>query len=303
MSTDLRDAFRSAAAAVPPMGDVEQAVRRGRRRRRATVVAAPLALLVLIAGVWLAVPEGVTEPPVAEPQPRAVTAADLAGRTFAATDGLPEDQSLVLTFRRAVVTVYADAGPSEAAYQIVDDVLRLEQEWYACGVCGGSWLRDLFSSGPTVQLAGGELSLTAAEGPVTMTELDVPTNTEVRKATWNLNSYALAGDSAGAVAVPEAVYSSLQIEGSAMSVEYGCNHRGGGVLVTEQTLELVGSWSATRLGCSGPTAVVESAVMQVLLPEQRRISYRIEGTVLRADEAATLTLSSAGGQLVYTNWD
>ena len=91
MSTDLRGALRRAANAVPPLGDAERAVRGARRRRRVATIAAPLAVLAVVGGVWFvsAGSLGDSQPPVADPPPSEVTAADLAGRVFVTTEVQP----------------------------------------------------------------------------------------------------------------------------------------------------------------------------------------------------------------------
>jgi len=83
MSTDLREAFHRAANAVPPMGNAERAVRSSRRRRRAATVAAPLAVLALVGGVWSVSAGSLSgdEPPFTDSSPSPIPAT-LAGRTW-----------------------------------------------------------------------------------------------------------------------------------------------------------------------------------------------------------------------------
>lgn len=291
MSTDLREAFHRAANAVPAMGDAERAVGSGRRRRRAAALAAPLAVLAVVGGVWFVVADGVgrNQPPVTDTSPSPVTAADLAGRAFVTKEGQSEDSPLILVFDSTELTVTTPSSRSTVDYRIDEGTLTLELGTQACGGPGcGSPLLDLIYSQPTVTLAGAELTLGGAERTVTMTESDfAEADPTLTGRTWELQSLPEGG---GSLAMPGGFPpSTLEFGDGVISVDYGCNTGGGPVLVTESTIEF-GSISTTQIGCAPPVLDVEQFVQRVLWADGP-LAYVIKGNIL--------TITSDDGRLVY----
>ena len=295
MTTDLREAFRRAANAVPPMGDAERAVRAGRRRRRAATVAAPLAVLAVVGGVWFvgAGSLGGGESLVVDPPPSEVTAADLAGRAFVTTEEKAFDTTVVLLFRSSELSLNEPKGTSTADYRIDDGFLTLGSEgWNPCiGLRCDSPLLSLLRRSPNIFLAGDELVLAVDDTVMRLTESDVAeADGTLTGKTWMLESYSDNDDLSVSVDVPDGVQSTLEFDDGYMGADYGCNTGGGEVTITDSSIGL-DSIGTRQILCGPERMSVERAVQRVLLDDDGMLTYTIEGD--------TLTLTGDRGELVY----
>lgn len=143
MSTDLREAFRRAAEAVPPLGDAERAVRSGRRRRRAATVAAPLAVLALVGGVWFVAAGslGGDKPSVTEADAalrRSTWVLESYSNTGDPTSlvDVPDDVQSTLEFEDGILGVVYGCNTGGAEVTVADSTIEYESIFSTEMRCG-----------------------------------------------------------------------------------------------------------------------------------------------------------------------
>ena len=275
-----------------PLGDAERAVRSGRRRRHAATVAAPLAVLALVGGVWFVSAGSLSgdEPPLADSSPSPVTAADLAGRAFVTTEGQTEETPAIIMFDSTELTIMAPTSRHTAGYRIEDSVLALESltRSFCRALYCSPELLQLLKSGPTITLAGAELTLSNPSRTLTLIESDIAgADAILAGRTWGLQSIA---DGDEYLALPEGVQSTLEFDEGAVAVDSGCDTSTGEVAITDSTIEISSIETPILNGCPAPFLNVELAIQHVLF-DDGPLAYVVEGELL--------TITSNGDALFY----
>lgn len=150
------------------------------------------------------------------------------------------------------------------------------------------WLADFLSTGPAYALDEQQLRLDAEGTVIELIDREVADPDRSLEGTvWRLDSIAAGGGPDSAVSsVPGGVEATLVFgEGQVAVRVQGCNQGTADVEVGEATLQ-VGQLTMTLIGCDGPPAEVEAAIVSVL---QGEITYQVEATSL------TLTHPSGAG--------
>ena len=99
-----------------------------------------------------------------------------------------------------------------------------------------TWLAELLTGGPTIELDGDVVTLTSDDDTVTFTDREVTDpDQELTGTTWELDSIVSA---AAVSSVPTGVRTpTLVIDGDAVMIDTGCNTARGGVTVRDGTIE------------------------------------------------------------------
>lgn len=306
MSTELREAYRTAATDVPVLGDVEAAVGAGRRRRRAARVGGPLAVAAVVAAVALVVPglfAGASGPkdPVATEGAEPVEADDLVGRSFVSSGplpGLPDEFRPFVRFDPQSLRASGACSIVLGKWSLDGSILVVTDPSVAAPYCPNdpgpetnALLEQLLTAEPTLELDGAELTVTTDDMTVTLREINgVRQDVTLDGPTWRLVEYAVTSGSDGAGAsVPAKITSTLRFEGDKAFIEYACNGGSARALVTGATVELT-QMLITEKACAGAALTVEEAVQRVLFSGDR-LSYAVDSN--------TLTLTGEAGELVY----
>ncbi len=228
-----------------------------------------------------------------------VSADDLDGRTFVATEStgheLVEDADVVIQFADGSVSGTGGCNSFIATpYSIDGDELVVDGPMgmteMACEPAAlmdqDTWLAELLTGGPTIELDGDTLTLTSDDDTVTFTDREVTDpDQELTGTTWELDSIV----SADAVSsVPTGVRTpTMVIDGDAVMIDTGCNTARGGVAVGDGTIEFE-PLATTRMACPGDASDVEGQVLVVL-----------DGTVDYGIDADQLTIMNGDDGLVF----
>lgn len=226
----------------------------------------------------------------------------LAGRTFLSTgvtvDGAPrplvQGSRIRLTFTDDGVSAQPGCntiGGSPA--RVTDGRLVVE-------VLGGTemacepalmdqdtWFADLLTAEPAVALDGMTLTLTSGGTVVTLLDREEadPDRPLVGTA-WTLDGL-VSGETASSV--PAGVTATLRFTAAGqMELSTGCNRGAGSAVVTPDSVT-ISDLGVTLVGCTGPQAEVESAVLSVLG----------DGVTQYTIEAGALTLTRGSAGLTY----
>lgn len=302
MSTELREAYRTAAPDVPVLGDVEAAVRAGRRRRLGTRVGGPVAVAVAVVAAVLVIPALVPESstpdgaPASDGPGESVVGEDLAGRTFVSTgpvEGLPRAFQPSLTFDGTQLRASSGCSVAVARWAIEDGALVVPHPRVFAPFCVSDpgelyALRRLLTDRLIVTLDGPELTLTSTVLTVTLAESDTA-SVDTAQADAALGGWTWRLERIGDTPVPSRISSTLQFDRGNLAIEYACNQGGAEVTVTAMTIT-IGRVGSSEVGCSGDELAVETAVGRLLAPGAV-VAYRIDGD--------TLTLTGETTELVY----
>lgn len=150
------------------------------------------------------------------------------------------------------------------------------------------WLADFLAAGPAYTLDGDRLRLDADGTVIELIDREMADPDRSLEGTvWRLDAISAGGGQDSTVSsVPGGVEATLVFgEGQVAVRVQGCNQGAADVEVGEATLQ-VGQLTMTLIGCDGPPAEVEAAIVSVL---QGEITYQVEATSL------TLTHPSGKG--------
>lgn len=226
----------------------------------------------------------------------------LAGRTFLSTgvtvDGtaypLAPGSRITLTFTDGGISAQAGCNTMGADARVADGRLAVDgplaSTEMACDpalMAQDTWLADLLASGPTVALEGSTLTLTSGGTIITLLDREQadPDRPLVGTA-WTLDGI-VSGEAASSV--PAGVTATLRLtDAGRMELTTGCNRGSGAVDVASGSMT-ISDLGLTLVGCTGPQAEVEAAVLAVLG----------DGVTQYAIEAGTLTLTRGTAGLTY----
>jgi heat shock protein HslJ len=151
------------------------------------------------------------------------------------------------------------------------------------------WPRALIGLGPTVRLAGAELTIESGGRGLVLVERATASDAGLVGTNWRLTTL-IDGDTA--MSMPDGVTAEITFdEQGKVVVHSGCNTGSGTYHLAEERSRLTFTdLAVTEMGCTGPAADIEAAVLAVI--GARVVSYR-----LGADE---LTLQAGERQLRFS---
>jgi len=229
------------------------------------------------------------------------TADGLAGRTFistAVTDAagpraLVPGTQIRLTFADdGTLGVNAGCNAMGATYTVDGAVLRIEGGAMTEMGCDperhaqDDWVFAFLGSGPTVTLAGNDLTLAAGSTSIRFVDREfAEPDQPLVGPTWTVVSI-VAGDAVSSI--PDGVVATLRFAPDGrVEVASGCNQGGGRYAVDGAALRFF-DVALTEMACSGAAGEMDAAVIAVLRSD----------AVSQAIEASTLTLDAGGRGLV-----
>lgn len=207
----------------------------------------------------------------------------LTGRTFlsesVAGHDLVAGTQLRVDFREDEVSVTAGCNSLFGNLRIEGDRLFVEDMGGTEMGCDPErhdqdvWITELLGSGPSFELDGDRLRLTAGDVVVTLLDREVADpDRPLDGTTWVLDGL-IEGDAVSSV--PVAAETTLVFDGGRVAVR-SCNQGSAPVSVEGDELE-IGALAMTRMACEDDRMDVESHVTAVL---DGRITYAIEATRL-----------------------
>jgi heat shock protein HslJ len=254
-------------------------------------IAIALATAVLMSGCTAAGPADVTRGP------------QLSGRTFLSTgvilNGAPmalvDGTQIRIRFDDRTVSVDAGCNNMSGPYTVDGSTLVVESLAMTDMACQppirmdqDTWLAQILSGRPTVELTGDELRLTGSGVRITLLDREVaePDRTLVGPR-WVVET-TIDGDLALSIADGSKAYLSFDA-GGRVTGETGCNAIAGSYSADPDTITF-SLTMVTAVLCSGVRGTLDRNV--TVLFEGRPIAYRIDGDQL------TLTYADRSGGLV-----
>jgi heat shock protein HslJ len=255
----------------------------------------------LLAGCGDSAPDGATATGGGAPAPRA---ADLDGRTFAATDVL--GRTLVagseLTVEFEAKRLHANAGCNglAGAWSIEDGRLRLHgqpaQTMIGCEPAlmrQDEWLAHFLDDAPRIALDGEALTL-AGDGVTIRMRERAPTGPRPIAGTrWRLTTMGDRGGTASSVPTGVQAPTLLIAKDGEVELFAGCNRGGGHAQVREDGFVVFGPLALTRKACERDAAQVEAAVLAVLDGEVAA-AFDGEGNLVLTGKGTHLTFAPVG---------
>lgn len=169
---------------------------------------------------------------------------------------------------------------------LVDDLASTEMACEKHLMKQDQWLTRFLTSGPSIQLEGGTLTLASGITTLTLTdEASGQVSPELVGTLWQLDSLT-SQDTASSV--PKGVTSTIEFasDGS-VTVSPGCNS-GSGKYTVEGNVINFGPIATTLMACEGARGDVEQKVLQVL-----------QGDAIFSIGGESLTLTKNNNGLVY----
>ncbi|HEX5451520.1 MAG TPA: META domain-containing protein [Candidatus Limnocylindrales bacterium] len=225
----------------------------------------------------------------------------LGGRTFlsiSVTEGgashpLVADTRLRLTFDAGRISASAGCNTMGATYRIDGDRLVVGELAMTALGCDSAraaqddWLAAFLGSGPSVELRGDDLVLTAGTTVVRLVDREVAEpDLPLVGTTWEVTGI-LSGDTASSV--PAGASASIRFDDAGrFNLNTGCNSAGGSYQVDGSTIRL-SELLMTAMACPGAKGELETAVLKVL--RERSVTNRIEAdslTLTAGDQALQL---------------
>ncbi len=149
------------------------------------------------------------------------------------------------------------------------------------------WLFGFIGAQPSVAQEGDKLTLTSGATVITLQDREVAEpDLPLTGTTWTVDSI-ISGDAVSSV--PNGATATLVFtDDGRLELDNGCNSGGGTYEVTDGTLR-VGELMTTLIGCDGPAAQLEAAVMGVL--NAGELEYAIDAgslTLMAGDQGLGL---------------
>jgi len=222
----------------------------------------------------------------------APTVKALDGRTFLSTSvqvgGVDRPMAtarptITLEFRSDVLSASSGCNGTGGSYSLDGDHLTmgdLSSTAMACAEPGlmeqDAWFSALLESGPTLVLAGDQLTMTSGDTVIVFVDRETadPDRPLIGTA-WTLESI-ISGQTASSV--PIGVTATLSIPNAGTITWQACNRSGGRVESMDTSTFTVGDGDSTLMACPGPAGDVDRAMNAVL---KGAVSYETEGPVLR----------------------
>jgi heat shock protein HslJ len=228
------------------------------------------------------------------------TAPALDGREFVSTGieghDLVPGSELRITFQDGSLSANAGCNTMGGGYSFDGATLQVEamaMTEMACDeelMAQDTFVIELLTGGPTVELDGDVLTIASDDMTLTMLDREVAEpDLSLEGVTWQLESI-ITGDSVSSV--PAGVESTLAFfDDGTVALDTGCNSGGGDVEVGDGTLTF-GPLATTLRFCEGGAGEVETAVTTTLRGE---VAYTIDADVLsiRADDGSGLDYRTA----------
>lgn len=269
-----------------------------RRRREIPIVLSVLIVLIVLGLAVVACGSSVgdggsstsTSTPTSTPS-GADLAAALIGRTFVSQSVTVAGADHPLVGGRPITVEFgdgelsADPGCNHLGASFSWDGARLvwssgSQTEMACSdarlMDQDTWFGGLIAAGPTVALAGDQLTLTSGDTVIVFVDRrTAEPDRPLVGTSWTLESII---DGAGASSVPAGVTATMRLPDSGTITWQACNRSGGRLGSLDATSFTVSDVMSTRMACSGVWAEVDRAMLEVLMG---RVTFEIRGPVLR----------------------
>jgi len=258
------------------------------RRRAATIVG--LAIVVLLSAVACGSNSSSVDSGSGSTAPGAPTRSTLDGRTFVSTSvtasgvdrPLAGGQPITMTFDGKTLRASPGCNGVGGTYSLDGDrltVTELSSTAMACADTAAmdqdTWFGGLLEAGPTLTLAGDQLTMTSADTVIVFVDRETADPDRPLVGTdWKLESI-ITGEVASSV--PSGASASLQLPDGSHLTWQGCNSGGAPVPSMTPTSFTVGEMVSSQKGCVGPAAEVDAAMAGVL---HSTVTYDIEGPVL-----------------------
>ena len=144
------------------------------------------------------------------------------------------------------------------------------------------WLVDVLAADPAITLTGSDLTLTAGEVVIRLTDREVAEpDLGLVGPTWHLESI-ISGDAVASMAGIEAATFVFGDDGS-VAVNTGCNQGAGRYELDGDTLRFV-DVVMTERACDGPAGEVEAAVLPFLGGESLSVAIDADSLTLTAGD-------------------
>jgi heat shock protein HslJ len=222
---------------------------------------------------------------------------DLRGRTFLSTGVIENGQAkplvpgtrIRLNFGEEGRRIGANAGCNHIGGDARVEAGRLvagDLAMTAMGCDGGrseqdDWLVKFLTGAPTIRISGAELVL--ANNTVEIRLLDRTVADPDRPligTRWVVESII---DRDTASSIPQGAVANLLLNADGtFTGNTGCNHMGGGAVISAPTVRFAGVFT-TKMACEDGRMRLEQAVLDVLRDE---VSYEVEADVLRLRHAS-----------------
>lgn len=230
---------------------------------------------------------------------RAKELRDLDGREFLSesVEGrtLVENTQIRLRFEDKNVSASAGCNSLSGRYRIEDDVLVVDGLGGTAIGCNAelhaqdSWLNDLLTEGPTIELEGSRLVVTGSDVTLVLLDREMASPDRALRGTlWKGNGF---GDSGGVTFAPGGDAVSLRFDTGAneqVHVFTGCRSGIGHFVATDETIEIE-QFVYDQVTCTGPAGTVDMAVAGTL--DDGVLEYEIE--------ERSLTLTKNGRLLLF----
>jgi len=201
------------------------------------------------------------------------------------------DEPLSLAFVGGTLTAWAGCNTMSGPYTVTDGKLLVESMATTEMACDAAlmaqeqWLAGVLSAEPWVSLDGVSLSLGTDDSTLLFVDRSVARPAPpLQGTTWLLTTLI---DADIASSIPDAITSTLLLDGDRLALKGACN-RGGAEATVEGDVLTVGNIMMTKMACDPETQSVDQFIIAVLGATP---TVRIEGQDLYVD---------AGGKgLVY----
>lgn len=181
---------------------------------------------------------------------------------------LVDGTQIRIGFDDGQITASAGCNTMGGTYRLEDGVLGFEGGGMTEMGCDeprhaqDEWLMGFLGSGPTVALAGTELTLSADGTVITLQDSEVADpDLPLTGTTWTVESI-ISGDAVSSV--PNGALATITFgDDGSVEVNTGCNQGAGRFEVSGDTLRFL-DVAVTEMACDGPGGALEAAVLPVV---------------------------------------
>ena len=226
-------------------------------------------------------------------EPSASTGEELAGRTFVSTGvngrELVDGSQVQLTFEASALSARAGCNTLFGDYAVEEQTLRVgamgstEMGCEQALMEQDQWLAGFLEAGPTVRIDGDELTLSAGEAELVLTDRVVADpDRPLEGTTWQLESHRSNDAVSNITGMDKA---SLRFDGEGrVQVRTGCN-QGSATYEREGDTVVIGPVMLTRMACPEPAMEIEALVTSALDQQTLTVSVEADRLTLDGDDS------------------